>query len=431
MSSIKMRSLFIALLIALPAIIFAQANYHEGFVVKNNGDTLKGYINYREWIYSPTSIEFRSRDGNDVTKFGPETIKSFQIKGFENYISYAGLVSVNKNIFPDLPFHLDTATKQMAIFLKQLVTGNNVTLYYNNEQNKKRFFIAETNGPPAELKYYEYYSSTAGGDEIFDNLFRGQLILLNNKFKNGSQKLLSAIAETRYDGPDLEQIATRLNDENAGSSSTSNNINSHPKLVRIFAGLGVNDVTTTYKYAQSVVSTSNSSGTSTIYNYASYHSTMIAPKINFGVDVFINPNIQQFIFRSELSFSYSNGLFNRTVQTITGNYNTYNYKFTQYTTSLTPQFLFNFYRTDKMKFYIDGGITLNLSSYGYNNAAQVNQNGLQLQPFWAYFPLQAGVVFNKNIEIYFTYSTSASFSDYTDFSVSNQYMGLGLKFLFQ
>ncbi len=426
-----MRSLFIALLIALPAIIFAQPNYHEGFVVKNNGDTLKGYVNYREWLYSPTSIEFRPGNDKDIIRFGPEAIKSFQINGFENYVSYVGRASVNKNIFPDLPFHLDTATGQMAIFLKQLVSGNNVTLYYNNEQNKKRFFIAETNEPPVELKYYEYYATTAGSDEIFDNLFRGQLILLNNKFKSGNQKLLNSITEARYNEPDLEQITARLNDENTGSSPGANNINSHPKLVRIFAGLGVNDITTTYKYVQSVVSISNSSGTSSTYNYASYHSNAIAPKLNLGVDVFINPNVQQFIFRTELSFSYSNGLFNRTTETVTGNFVTYNYKFTQYSTSLTPQFLFNFYRTDKLKFYIDGGITLNLSSYGYNNAAQVNQNGLQLQPFWAYFPLQAGVVFNKRTEVYFTYTSRASFSDYTDFSVSNQYMGLGLKFLFQ
>src|SRR5580704_2539084 len=105
-----MRSLFIALLITLPAIIFAQPNYHEGFVVKNNGDTLKGYIDYREWVYSPTSIEFKPSNGNDITKFGPEAIKSFQIKGFENYISYIGMASINKNIFPDLPIHLDTTT---------------------------------------------------------------------------------------------------------------------------------------------------------------------------------------------------------------------------------------------------------------------------------------------------------------------------------
>jgi len=179
-----------------------------------------------------------------------------------------------------------------------------------------------------------------------------------------------------------------------------------------------------------VVSTTNSSGTSTIYNYGAYNSNAIAPKINIGVDVFINPNVQQFIFRSELSFSYSNGLFNRTVQTITGSEVTYNYKFTQYTTSLTPQFLFNFYNTDKLKFYIDGGITLNLSSYGYNNAAEVNESGLELQAFWAYFPFQAGVVFNKKTEIYFTYTTGASFSSYTDFSVSNQYICLGIKRLF-
>jgi hypothetical protein len=424
-----MKFLFIALLTALPAIVFGQTNFHEGYVLKNNGDTLKGYINYREWAYSPTSIEFKRGNAGDVTKFGPGDIKSFQINGFENYVSYLGLASVNKNIFPDLPSNLDTARKQMVIFLKEVVSGNNVTLYYNNEQNKKRFFIAETNQPPAELKYYEYYA-IAGSEEIFDNLFRGQLILLTNKFKNGNQKLLNSIAKARYEETDLRSITTLLNDENVGKSAISANMNIRPRSVRVFAGLGANDITTTYKYNQSVVSTINDNGTSTVYNEAVYHSTTIAPKINFGLDIFINPNVQQFIFRSELSFSYSNGYFNRPVESITGNYTTYNLKFTQYTTSLTPQLLFNLYNTDKLKFYIDGGITLNLSSYGNRNSAENNQSPLELQSFWAYFPFQAGVVFNKRTEIYFTYTTGASFSNYTDFSVSNQFMCLGLKVLF-
>ncbi len=425
-----MRSLFIALLIVLPAIVLAQPNYHEGYILKNNGDTLKGYINYREWAYSPLSVEFKpNKNSNEVLQFNPQTIKGFKINGFETYISYTGLISTNKNIFPDIPSNLDTIREQRAIFLKQLVTGNHVTLYLNNEIHENRFFIAETNEIPVELKYYEYYISSKS-DEVFDNVFRGQLILLANKFKNGNQKLLNLVAEARYNEPDLEQITTQLNDENVSSSPASKNTNSHPRLVRFFAGLGVNDITTTYKYTQSIVSTSDNSGTSSTYNYASYHSTTFSPKINLGLDIFINPNVQQFIFRSELSFSYSNGLFNRTVQTVTGSYVTYNYKFTQYSTSLTPQLLFNFYNTDKLKFYIDGGITLNVSSYGYDNAAEVDQNGLQLQSTWAYFPLQAGVVFNKKTEIYFTYTSGASFSNNSYFSVSNQYMCLGLKFLF-
>jgi hypothetical protein len=425
-----MRSLFIALLIALPAIVLAQPNYHEGYVLKNNGDTLKGYINYREWAYSPLSVEFKpNKNSNEVLQFNPQTIKGFQITGFETYVSYIGLISTDKNIFPDIPSNLDTIREQRAIFLKQLVTGNNVTLYLNNEIHENRYFIAERNEIPVELKYYEYYVSSKS-DEVYDNIFRGQLLLLINKFKNGNQKLLNEITEARYNEPDLEQITAQLNDENVSSLPKGKNTNSHPNLFRLFAGLGVNDITTTYKYSQSINGTTNSNGTTVTTNYASYHSNMIAPKINFGIDIFINPNVQQFIFRSELSFSYSNGLFNRTVETITGDYLTYNYKFTQYTTSLTPQLLFNVYNTDKLKFYIDGGVALNISSYGYNNAAEVDQNSLQLQSFWAYFPFQAGVVFNKKTEIYFTYTTGASFSSYSDFSVSNQYMCLSMKYLF-
>src|ERR1700723_2911225 len=103
-----MRSLFIALLIALPAIVLAQPNYHEGYVLKNNGDTLKGYINYREWAYSPLSVEFKpNKNSNEVLQFNPQTIKGFQITGFETYVSYIGWISTNKNIFPDIPSNLD------------------------------------------------------------------------------------------------------------------------------------------------------------------------------------------------------------------------------------------------------------------------------------------------------------------------------------
>ena len=54
-----MRSLFIALLIAFPAVVFAQTNYQPGYIVQNSGDTVKGFINYQEWRYSPSAVAFK------------------------------------------------------------------------------------------------------------------------------------------------------------------------------------------------------------------------------------------------------------------------------------------------------------------------------------------------------------------------------------
>jgi len=426
-----MRSLFIALFIAFPVIIFAQPNYHEGYVLKNNGDTLRGYVNYREWAYSPSSVEFkRNKTNNEVLEFTPQTIKGFQVTGFETYVSYVGLISMNKNIFPDIPSNLDTNRQQGAIFLKQLVTGDHITLYFNNQVGKNRFFIAEKNDVPIELKYFEYYG-TSKSDEVYDNLFRGQLLLLIYKYNNGDQKLIGKLEEVRFEQPDLEHIVDLIN--NNDPNKPVNRIGSEKRVskIRFFGGIGANITTTKYVYLASTTGSSNGlAGETFNMNYYSLHSYTLSPKINWGIDIFTNPNVQQLIFRAELSYSYANAEFNQNINEVNGTPSAiYSFSFTQYSTSLTPQFLYNVYNTDKLKIYLDAGATLNFLSYS-NNSANGSQSVLALKSFWADYPFQAGVVFNRKIEIHFTYTTYAVYTNNIYASFANQSMCLGVKYLF-
>ena len=79
-----MKNIFIILLLLFPILTFCQTNFYKGYVIKNNGDTLKGYIDYREWVYSPKKITFKNN--NVVDSFTPDDIKGFEIKGFEKCI---------------------------------------------------------------------------------------------------------------------------------------------------------------------------------------------------------------------------------------------------------------------------------------------------------------------------------------------------------
>jgi hypothetical protein len=93
-----MRLIYLSLLVIFPSIIFAQSNYHDGYVLKNNGDTIKGYIDYREWMISPKSIDFKiNKKDKQRLQFDPTTIKRFQINGLETYVSYVGKISINKS----------------------------------------------------------------------------------------------------------------------------------------------------------------------------------------------------------------------------------------------------------------------------------------------------------------------------------------------
>jgi len=413
-----MRSLFIALLLALPAVALAQANYQEGYIVKNNGDTIKGYINYQEWAYSPQKVEFKTnRTDNQPQDCNPGNIKGFGVKGAETYASFVGLISMNKNIFPDVPSNLDTTRKQGAIFLKQLDSGDRLTLYYNSEIHKNRFFIAEKGQPPVELKYYEYYDQS-NTEVVFRNLYRGQLLLYAYKFSSGDQNLKNKIEQAKFEQPDLEEIVDEINGTGILKEGSTSTHKAEKSPTRLFGGVGLNSISTTYYYSGLVTTTTTGGQTMVSASFGSRNSSTQALKFDFGMDVFINPDIQQFVFRTELSFSSFSGHFSLPA-TATTSIAGSDLSFTESSLTVTPQFLFSVYNKDKVKVYIDAGFGLNRSSFS-NNSDGTGESASGGYMFRAYFPIEAGIILNKRFDISFTYASFTTSWDYSAAAVFNK-----------
>lgn len=411
-----MKLLYIALLLTFPSFLFAQSNYHEGYVLKNNGDTLKGYVDYREWAQNPKSIDFKINKGdNQPLKFTPANIKGFQITGMETYISYTGMISMDGTRFLDLSVGLDTTKQQSSIFLKQLVTGDQATLFYNNDKKKDRFFISEKNERPVELKYYQYYTNEQDIKEIC--VYRGQLVLYINKFNAGNTDLMKEVARTRYAQVALEHLVDEIN----GIEQANSNVKTKKSSNRFFIGVGVTNTQTVYHYT----------------NFATVPtSSTISPKIDLGYDVFVNPNIQKLILRADLSLSY---ITPRLILPTSANSNTNDiYRFNQYTVSMVPQLLYNFYNKDNFKVYIDVGVSFNFSSYSNSKiidpntgTKDPNEQPYHLEPYWANFPLQIGVMLNKKMEFSFTYTGIAPYTQYVYSSLSNRSASLGMRFYYK
>lgn len=412
-----MKLLYIFLIIASPSVVFAQSNYHEGYILKNNGDTLKGYINYREWPQSPRSVDFKiNKDDKEALQFKPQTIKEFQITGLDTYIAYTGIISMDRTNFPDVPDGLDTAKKTDTIFLKQVVTGRFLTLFHHNDEIKTRFFIAETNDRPVELIYHEYTNDQK--QVVNSPTYRGQLLLYINKYIPGNNKLISGIKLMEYRQSDLESIVDKIN--NNGNPVKKKSVS------RFFAGIGLNNTVTEVN--------------SVMYSRIPQNYTTISPKINAGIDMFDNPNVQRFVFRIEFSFSYVTPQYKYPLVAMGINTNQI-YEFNQYTASITPQILFNVYNKDSFKVFIGGGWAFNLSAYSNNKFTIISadpnivnaytvQKPYTLESYWSNFPLEAGVTLNKKIELCFTYTGYAAYTKYTGFYASNQTTSLGLKYLF-
>jgi hypothetical protein len=201
------------LAILFPFTCFAQSHYYDSYVIKPNGDTLKGYIkylNYGRWTECPKSIKFKiSRDDHRVLQFAPKDIREFHVIDHETYVAFAGLVSADGNTYPITGFRLDTSKKQDTIFLKQVTKGKYLTLYYHNDRFKTRYFISENNGTPIELIYHLYFGTP--NQMIARPMYTGWLISLVSKYEPENERLLKSISEMQFVQSDFESFVDEIN----------------------------------------------------------------------------------------------------------------------------------------------------------------------------------------------------------------------------
>jgi len=418
-----MKYFYTLLFIALPCIILAQSNYHTGYVIKTNGDTLKGFIDYHQWDQNPRSINFKSAaDDRNVSNFNPKEVKEFQVSG-QTYVSYQGAISMDKNKFPDLPMGLDTGKKQDTIFLEQVSKGKYLTLFYHRDAIKARFFAAEKNATPAELKYYQYSDQ---GQLAIKEFYRGQLLFYANKYMPGDPKLAQKIEDTRFDKAGLAEIISAINGERIQVKKESH--------FRFFLGGGLSEIKSNYRYDQPVAVYTLVGPVTEVdshYEKVSKFSTTVSPLLDFGMDVFTNPEVQKLIYRTEISFFYNRPKFQYVVAVLADKTNiAETYSFAQYSTTLTPQVILNLYNRDNFKIYIDGGIGFNFSAYSNEHLSKGTSD--DLEPFWMNIPVQAGVVVNKRLELSLGYAGPADMVNFFNNSagISNQHVSVGLKFLF-
>jgi hypothetical protein len=409
-----MKFFYLLLLLALPSVIFGQSNYHAGYILKAGGDTIKGFINYREWERSPKKIDFKpSMDNAKATAYAPEAIKGFGVYGFERYVSYIGVVTMSSNDISSLSSDIDTSKKIDTLFLKQVTTGKYVTLYSNKDAIKVRLFIAEPGDNPSELIYYSYINDVqqiAGSSQ-----FIGQLLLIANKAAPGNDRLRYEINTLTYSEPHVAEAVDHIN-----GVSNRKEIKS-----RFFVGAGLNITTSQTDFANGYDKVNNS--------------TSLGPKIGVGIDFFNNPQVQKLIFRVELSASSAMPRFLYPV-TVAAKPAEEVYEYNQYSATITPQILLNIYNKDDFKFYLDAGWSFNFSTYSNNKftiknapADVVEQETIEkpfiLEKYWSNFPLQIGVVLHKKIEIYGTYTPDAAYTKYSQFYASNKSIGIGVKLL--
>ncbi len=133
--------LFFALL--LPLTSNAQSNYKPGYAVTLKGDTLRGYIDNKDWDINPASINFKtSSTDNHTQKFTVSSISFFTVENM-SFEKYAGPVSTDITDINRIANGRDTSYRIDTVFLRILQKGKNVALYSYSDDIKTRFYIGE------------------------------------------------------------------------------------------------------------------------------------------------------------------------------------------------------------------------------------------------------------------------------------------------
>lgn len=374
----------------LPLFSVAQSNYKPGFVVTLKGDTLKGFINVKEWNVNPKKISFKTAaDNKNVRELGVGDITFFAATNLEAYQRYIGLLNIDPTNISNLSNGRNTDTKTDSVFLKIIQKGINITLFEYADDLKNHYFVAEgKNGLPTELVYRIYNND---GKTVNENGYMQQLYLLAEKYNN-SKNLKTEIEKADYNSESLIDITRQINkttvEENAAISGGA-------KGTQFFASAGINFGNIT-------------SNITDFREFDSKTSSSIFPRIALGINVLTNPSTGKLVFRAQ--FAYAANKFKGAQNGGS------TYSLTQNNVSLIPQLLYNFYNTDTFKLYAAGGASLNLSNYSgnkyiYTNAGKTTQtDGYLLQSIWISYPLNIGAVINKKFDITAGYLPNSIFT---------------------
>jgi hypothetical protein len=194
------RSVFVIFLTTCFQQLVAQGNYRPGFVIENNGDTLKGSIDYKRWDRSPTKIGFKSVIQSKF--YTPLDIKSFTVAN-EIYIS--AIVDVDRS--PHKITELDNSPHPVyavdTVFLQSLIQGEKSLLHLKDENAKNHFYIVD-NGSFVPLVYKQYTTETKESSKaVTENMaYRGVLALYLKNVPDLQRKL----GKTHYNSGSLTKL---------------------------------------------------------------------------------------------------------------------------------------------------------------------------------------------------------------------------------
>jgi hypothetical protein len=180
---------------------YAQKNFLSGYIVTNQKDTLRGYIDYRNWKRNPGQIVFGKNNDQTGAAFGPNDIAAFSVAD-EIYESATVEIEVSPTKISDLSYESEFKIQEETAFLQSLVRGKKSLYYLSNRAGIDNFYIHT--GTKYELLLYKKYAKTENFTKhaIESKVYTGQLL----NYLSDCPGIKSKIIMKRYLQKDLTNL---------------------------------------------------------------------------------------------------------------------------------------------------------------------------------------------------------------------------------
>lgn len=213
----QIRFVLTIIFILLSGSIFSQTIRIPGYVVKNSGDTLRGWIDYSNWNKTPLYIGIRQDSlSKDIKYYSPTQIRYFELTGYQAFESFPverhdlSVKEIHKEQI-NLYNRLITDT----VFLEIIVKGYYFTFYKYDAIDDTYYFIRERENNPIQLDYCKF-DDKGHVPTIGHNPFRF-LLLEIAKRHNVNERLLDRIMNATID--DVAGIVSQMNKGKVSFSS--------------------------------------------------------------------------------------------------------------------------------------------------------------------------------------------------------------------
>jgi len=158
-------------LFILSGFINAQTNFKPGYVIKSNGDTLIGNIDYRGDMTMGKKCRFIPKDADNELIFTPEDIDAYRFYDSKYYVSRV----VNKKKF----------------FLEYLIKGE-MNIYYLKDAEGGHYYLEKDTSGIIEIPYEEGFKYRNNSQYVYKST---QHIGMFNYYMQDAPSLQSKIAK--------------------------------------------------------------------------------------------------------------------------------------------------------------------------------------------------------------------------------------------